>query len=91
MSAGAAEANGLRVGRERGRFARGGEVRRNLRASLIDGTAFSVQVGLCELYMAAFLLAVSKNQVASGLITTVPLLLAAVLQLVSPWMVKRLG
>lgn len=75
----------------RPRFARGSEVRRNLRASLVDGTAFSIQVGLGELCMAAFLLEVTKNQVASGLITTLPLLLGALLQLVSPAMVRRFG
>lgn len=74
----------------RPRFTRGREVRRNLRASLVDGTAYSVQVGIGELYLAAFLLELTESQVASGLITTLPLFLGAMIQLVSPAMVRRL-
>lgn len=46
-------------------------------------------VGIGETYFPAFALALSMSQVASGLITTIPLLIGAVLQLVSPYAVRR--
>ncbi len=94
MSADAAGSSRVQPGQlspGRTRFRRGREVRSNLRASLIDGTAFSIQVGTGELYLAAFLLELTKSHVASGLITTLPLLLGALLQLGSPAIVRRMG
>jgi MFS family permease len=60
------------------------QLRRDLRASTIDGAAFSATVGVGETYLPAFLLAVGSAEVVSGLIATVPVLAGAVLQLVSP-------
>ena len=65
--------------------------RRNLRAILGDGIAFSLMVGMGETYLPAFVLALGMGQVASGLIGTIPLLVGAILQLVSPLAVRRLG
>ncbi len=48
-------------------------------------------VGVGESYLPAFVLAMGMGQVAAGLITTVPLLAGAVLQLVSPAAVRYLG
>jgi len=48
-------------------------------------------VGMGETYLPAFVLAIGMGQVAAGLIATVPLLAGAVLQLVSPAAVRRLG
>jgi len=67
------------------------ELRRNLRASTIDGAAFSANVGLGETYLPAFLLAIGGGEVSSGLVATVPMLAGAVLQLVSPLGVRRIG
>ncbi len=64
--------------------------RHDLAASLGDGASFSVMVGLGETYLPAFVLALGLGQVASGLIVTIPLLVGAVLQLVSPMAVRRL-
>jgi MFS family permease len=64
-------------------------LRKDLRASTAEGTATSVMVGIGETYLPAFVLAVSANQLACGLVSTVPLLAGAVLQLVSPRMVRR--
>ena len=47
-------------------------------------------VGLGETYLPAFVLALGLGQVASGLVTTIPLLFGAILQLVSPRAVRRL-
>ena len=48
-------------------------------------------VGIGETYLPAFVLAISANQLACGLVSTVPLLAGAVLQLVSPRMVRGTG
>jgi MFS family permease len=48
-------------------------------------------VGMGESYLPAFVLAMGMGQVAAGLITTIPLLAGAVLQLISPAAVRLLG
>jgi MFS family permease len=47
-------------------------------------------VGAGETYFAAFALALGIDKVTAGLVATVPMLLGAALQLVSPWAVRRL-
>ncbi len=66
-------------------------LRRNLRAIMGDGAAFSVMVGIGETYVPAFVLALGLGQVAAGLVATLPLLAGSVLQLATPWAVHRLG
>ena len=56
-----------------------------------EGAAHSIMVGLGESYLPAFVLAMGMGQVAAGLITTIPLLAGAVLQLVSPAAVRYFG
>ena len=68
-----------------------GKLREDLRAITADGAAASVMVGIGETYLPAFVLTLSASQVASGLVATVPMLAGAVLQLVSPAVVRRLG
>lgn len=65
--------------------------RRDLRAILGDGIAFSVMVGLGETYVPAFVLALGFGASAASLIATVPLLAGALLQLVTPFAVRHLG
>lgn len=65
-------------------------VRRDLTASCVDGCMFSVMVGAGETYFAAFALALGIDKVTAGLVATVPLLLGAAMQLVSPWAVSKL-
>lgn len=48
-------------------------------------------VGVGENYFAAFALALGVGQALSGLVTTAPLFLGAILQMVSPWGVSLLG
>lgn len=60
-----------------------------MRAICADGTACNVMVGIGETYLPAFVLALSGNQLASGLITTLPMLAGALLQLASPLVVRR--
>jgi MFS family permease len=66
-------------------------LRRDLAAIMGDGVAFSLMVGVGETYLAAFALAVGLGEVAAGLLASVPILAGAVLQLVSPLAVRRLG
>jgi MFS family permease len=56
-----------------------------------DGVAANVMVGIGETYLPAFVLAISSSQVACGLVATVPMLIGAVLQLCTPWAVRRIG
>lgn len=60
-----------------------------MRFSVIDGAAYSVMLGLGQEYLAAFIFEISGDARATGLITTVPLFLGALLQLISPWGVAK--
>ncbi len=50
----------------------------------MDGTLYCVMVGLGESYLALFALAAGLGEVVAGLITTVPLLAGALIQLIGP-------
>lgn len=65
--------------------------RGDLRAMLGDGASFSVMVGIGETYLPAFVLAAGLGEVAAGLVATLPMVAGAMLQLVSPAAVRRLG
>lgn len=52
---------------------------------------FSVMVGCGEAYFVAFALAVGMGEALAGLLGSVPLLAGALLQLIGPWAVQRLG
>jgi len=64
--------------------------RRDLRAIVGDGVSFSVMVGLGESYLAAFVLAVGFGDIAAGLISTVPMMAGAIIQLLTPAGVRLL-
>ncbi len=66
-------------------------IRRDLNASIADGTAFSLTVGFGESYLPAFVLAVGLGEVVAGLVATVPLFVGALVQLVSPYGVRKIG
>ena len=66
-------------------------LRKDLRASLGDGSAYSLMVGIGETYLAVFVLAIGLGEITSGLISTVPLVIGSFLQLVAPWVIHRLG
>ncbi len=67
------------------------EVRRDLQCILGDGLAFSVMVGCGESYFSAFALALGFGDVSAGLVATLPMLVGAVLQLISPSAIAWLG
>ncbi len=58
-----------------------GEVRENLRHSMLDGSAWSIMYGIGELYLPALVLALALGDVASGLIATLPSAIGAFMQL----------
>lgn len=66
-------------------------LRRDLAMSVGDGTAFGMMVGIGETYVPAFMLFVGMGEVFAGLITTIPLMIGSLLQLISPWAVQKLG
>ncbi len=65
--------------------------RADLRRIVGEGSAHAIMVGVGESYLPAFVLAMGMGQVAAGLITTIPLLAGAVLQLISPAAVRFFG
>lgn len=67
-------------------------VRWNLRAAVYDGAAYALMVGLGQEILSAYVLAAFHGAaVAAGLILSVPLLLGATMQLVSPRVVRAIG
>lgn len=66
------------------------QVRCDLRASTGDGAMYSLMVGIGETYLPAFVLALGLGDIAAGLITTLPLMLGSLLQLITPWAVAWL-
>ncbi|MCG6157468.1 MFS transporter [Rubinisphaera margarita] len=66
-------------------------LRRDLRCSVGDGAAFGAMVGMGETYLPAFVLAVGLGELTAGLIGSVPLFIGGVLQIVSPWAIRKLG
>lgn len=77
------EGNSARPGR--------GPVRSDVSLSLKEGGAYSLMVGLGETYLPAFALALGMGQVTAGLISTVPLLAGALIQLLVPVLVPAVG
>lgn len=63
-------------------------LRSNLRASVLDGGAFSFMVGTGETYLPAFVLAVGLGETTAGMIAAAPMLGGAVIQMISPWGVQ---
>jgi MFS family permease len=66
-------------------------LRKNLRNSFSDSASFSVMVGIGETYFPAFVLAMGMGEIAAGLVASIPLLVGAILQMISPVAVVRLG
>src|SRR5258706_8931415 len=65
--------------------------RSDLAYSTGDAASYSLMVGLGETYFSAFALAIGTGQTFAGLLATLPQMAGALLQLASPWGVKKLG
>lgn len=57
----------------------------DLRMIMRDGIAFSIMMGLGETLFPAFAVAVGLSDLAAALVSTLPMLAGALLQLVTPW------
>jgi MFS family permease len=68
-----------------------GGLRRDLFISTADAVVFSVMVGCGETYIPAFGLALGLGPVAAGMLASLPVLVGATMQLVTPLAVARLG
>ncbi len=66
-------------------------LRTDLRLSTAEGTANNVMVGVGETYLPAFVLALTGSQLACGLVSTLPLVVGALMQLSSPWLLAKCG
>lgn len=66
-------------------------LRRDLWVSTADAAAFSLMVGCGETYIPAFALALGLGPVAAGMMASVPVLVGAIVQLITPLAVARLG
>ena len=66
-------------------------LRRDLWVSTADAAAFSLMVGCGEPYIPAFALALGLGPVAAGMMASVPMLVGAIFQLITPLAVARLG
>jgi MFS family permease len=66
-------------------------LRRDLKLLTTDGACWAVMSGAAEWQFALFALAIGLSEVKAGLVATVPLFLASVLQLVTPWGVRLVG
>lgn len=69
----------------------GGRLRTDLRSIVTDGACYNVMVGIGETYFSAFVLSLGMSGVACGLLTSLPMVCGALIQLIAPWGVKRLG
>jgi MFS family permease len=66
-------------------------LRRDLSYIHTDAIAHSVMMGTGETYIAAFALALGFGDIIAGVVASGPLLAGAILQLVSPYAIRRLG
>lgn len=66
-------------------------LRRSLRASVLDGACHAAMLGFGELYFPAFALSLGASAYQVGLLTTVPMLIGAGAQMVSPVVARRAG
>ena len=73
------------------RFKTASLLRRDLFISTADATAYSIMIGCGEIFFPAFVLALGLGPVAAGLIPSLSILIAAIVQLITPTAVNRLG
>ncbi|HRO67938.1 MAG TPA: MFS transporter, partial [Pseudobdellovibrionaceae bacterium] len=66
-------------------------VERSLRLSLADAFLYALMVGIGETYLPAFALSVGLGEVFAGILSSLPLVSGAVLQLFTPKGVERVG
>lgn len=65
--------------------------RRSLNLSLFDAFFFSIMVGAGETYLPAYALSIGMSEVMAGFFATLPLIGGALVQLIAPFAVARIG
>jgi MFS family permease len=66
-------------------------IRKSLRLSVYDGASYSALLGLTQNYVTPFALALKATTLQIGLLTSIPNLFAALMQLAGPGLVVRAG
>lgn len=66
-------------------------VRRSVRLSTLDGCCYAAMWGLGEMQIAPLTLWLTRSEVLSGLVLTVPPVVGTAISLISPWGVRRMG
>jgi hypothetical protein len=67
------------------------QVRKSLKYSILDGSAFSAMLGLTQDYIVPFALALKATAFQIGLLSCVPNLTMALSQLTTPRLAERAG
>jgi MFS family permease len=67
------------------------KIKKSLRFSILDGSAFSAMVGLTQSYITPFALALKASTTEIGLLSSIPSLLQALSQLAAPNLASRAG
>ncbi len=67
------------------------KVRSSLKLSLLEGFLYSIMVGTGETYLPAFAMSVGTSEILVGMLASVPLLIGAVVQLLSPRAISYVG
>jgi len=67
------------------------QVKKSLRYSVLDGSAYAAMLGLTQNYVTPFALAMKATTTEIGLLTSIPNLLMAFAQLLAPQLTRRAG
>jgi MFS family permease len=81
----------VRIGPSATTFDRQRALRPNLKASVYEAGFYGLMVGIGEAYLPAFALALGLGEVVSGLVTSVPILLGGLMQLLSLYALSKVG
>ena len=78
-------------GRERREHILSSTPEKSLRLSLFDAFIYALMVGAGETYLPAYVLSVGLSEVLAGVITSLPMVSGAFLQLLSPRFLQMMG
>ena len=70
-------------------FKNDSRLRHNMRVSVADATSHGLMVGIGETYLPAFALAIGLGEVTAGLVGSLPLMMGGLLQVVTPYLLRR--
>ncbi|MCK6598383.1 MAG: MFS transporter [Bdellovibrionaceae bacterium] len=67
------------------------QIDRSMRLSLMDAFFYSLMVGAGETFLPAYAISLGSGQITAGILTSLPLVTGAFLQLFTPKLVQKLG